>query len=565
MMSGEAFRIGLHCLLILLPLLSTLACSGSEEEGCSCARASRPSIDITELSAVELQDAMSGGRLNAVQLVNGFLDRIEAYDSSGPAIRAMITVLDRNEALRLAEALDDERRESGPRSMLHGIPVILKDSIDMEGFPTSGGTTVLEDAYPTNDAFLAERLRKAGAIVLGKTNLDELQKGGVGLSTLGGQTLNPYVPNRIPGGSSAGSAAGIAANFAVVGIGADTQGSIRFPAMHNNICALRPTRGLVSGGGSLPGSVMHEVKGPMTRTMTDLALVLDAIAGADPEDPITSLGEPHIPDQGYSSFLEEDGLEGARIGYIGNFIHIPSEQRNESTAQVLEVSEQVLIDLKHAGATLVRIDLTQDHLLFEKVGEALGGGAIGKQRLLWDRYLSELHASPFRGYYDFLGQGMSQLFLKQPALQKLINRGAMLLGAVETYDPGIEAARNQKQVEIQQDIAAYMDSEDLRVDAILITAFATMPLWAADGGLRSESPNPSFPFLENDIIIGLSSYIGLPSLVLPGGFTPGGVPIGFQLVGRAFSEERLIAIGYAYEQATLHRRLPELTPALPCL
>jgi Asp-tRNA(Asn)/Glu-tRNA(Gln) amidotransferase A subunit family amidase len=555
-------RFGLNCLLTFLAFLLVIGCGSDEEEGCIDTNASRPTIDITEKSVDELQDAMSECQVNAVQLVNGFLERIETYDSSGPRIRSMITVMDRNEALRLAKALDKERRASGPRSMLHGIPVLVKDSIDVEGLPTSGGTTVLKDAHPANDAFLVNRLKEAGAVVLGKTNLDELQKGGVGLSTLGDQTLNPYAPNRIPGGSSAGSAAGIAANFAVIGIGADTQGSIRYPAMHNNLCALRPTRGLISGHGSLPGSVMNEVKGPMTRTMCDLAHTLDVISGRDPEEPITSLGEPHIPEGGYRSFLDADGLEGARIAYIGNFIHIPSSQINESTAQVLEVSNQVLADLERAGATLVRIDLTEEHLFFEKIGEMFGTGSIGKQRLLWDRYLSDLNGVTFNHYRDFLVQGMSQLFLKQPPLERIVNRGAMLLSAFETYDPDIEAAKNQKQLEIQEDLAAYMDSEDLRVDAILITSYSKMPLRAADGGLKPEPSDLSFPFLVNDILIGLSSYTGLPSLVLPAGFTSDGVPIGFQLVGRAFSEARLIEMGYAYEQTTMHRRLPNLTPVL---
>jgi Asp-tRNA(Asn)/Glu-tRNA(Gln) amidotransferase A subunit family amidase len=549
--------------LAFLIVFIVTGCGNGGEDSCTNPSGS---IDITEKTVVELQDAMSECQVNSVQLVNGFLDRIEAYDQSGPVVNAMITVVDREQALEQAQALDEERNESGPRGMLHGIPVIVKDAIDVEGLPTSGGTTMLPDAYPPDSAHLVAQLEQAGAIVLGKTNLDEFQQGGWGLSTLGGQTLNPYDSDRSPGGSSAGSAAGIAANFAVIGIGADTQGSIRFPAMHNNLCGLRPTRGLIGGSGGMPSSVIAEVKGPMTRTMTDLAHTLDIIAGFDPDDPISSRGESHIPSEGYASHLDPDGLQGARIGYIGNFVHLPPDTVNEPTGQVLEVSNQLLSDLEQAGATLVRIDLTEEHFIFEMVGEIPTMGGIGKQRLLWDEYLATLSGVSFTDFQDFVNQGTSQFFLNHPLIERTIHVATLQAKASETYDPAMEAAKNEKQLELQEAFAAWLDSQELDVDAVLVIFPGKMPVKGPDGHFTSDGSGGASPGIPgDDLRLGLSSYLGLPTLILPAGFTSDGIPIGFHLIGRAFSESRLIEIGYSYEQATGHRRLPGLTPALSSL
>ena len=227
-------------------------------------------FDSLEKNVVELQEAMAEGRTNSEELIEWSLNRIQRYDDT---LKALITVIKRSEALDLARQLDRERGQSGPRSYLHGIPVIIKDSLDVIGMPTTGGTLVFKDNVSNRDAFLVDKLKQAGAIIVGKGNLDELQLGTLGYSTAGDYTSNPYASNFTPGGSSAGPGVGIASGFAVIGIGADSSGSIRIPSANNNLCGLRPTRGLVSNHGSVPGSIAM-AQGPMTRTMTDLAHTL---------------------------------------------------------------------------------------------------------------------------------------------------------------------------------------------------------------------------------------------------------------------------------------------------
>jgi len=344
-------------------------------------------FDILEKNVAELQEAMAEGRISSVELVAWSLDRIQRYDYT---IKALITLIDRREAFDLAGQLDRERQQSGHRSSLHGIPVIVKDSLDVTGMPTTGGTSVFINHDSKRDAFLVHKLKEAGAIIIGKGNLDELQIGTLGYSTAGDFTKNPYAPNFTPGGSSAGPAVGIASGFAVIGIGADSNGSIRIPSANNNLCGLRPTRGLVSNHGSIPGSIAM-AQGPMTRSMTDLAHTLDIIAGHDAQDPITERSRGRIPPEGYSAFLDKESLNGAVIGYVSNLIEIPADKVGEDMAQVLAVSKQVLEDLKAAGAQLVRLDVTtpEDKILIDLIDGFNGIESVNKARYRWERYLAD--------------------------------------------------------------------------------------------------------------------------------------------------------------------------------
>ena len=255
-------------------LAAILAAALAAACGSSSEPATSPRFEVMERTIPELQDAMAAGRVTSRELVEQYLARIEAYDQRGPSLNAMISL--NAAALEEADALDEERASRNVRGPLHGVPVVVKDNYDMVGLPTTAGSVALADWYPPDDAYQVARLKEAGAVIIGKTNMHELAYGIETISSLGGQTRNPYDPTRNPGGSSGGTGAAVAANFAVAGMGSDTCGSIRIPSFHHALVGLRGTRGLSSRDGIIPLALTQDIGGPLTRTVTDLALVLDA-------------------------------------------------------------------------------------------------------------------------------------------------------------------------------------------------------------------------------------------------------------------------------------------------
>src|SRR5258708_942186 len=266
---------------------------------------------LEEATVESIHAAFANKTLNCTTLVKSYLARIEAYDKQGPALRAIITV--NPEALSLAAKQDKQYKDSKGRvGPLHCIPIILKDNYNTHDMPTSGGNVAMKNSIPASDAFTVEKMRKAGALILAKANLQEFARGGVSISSLGGQVLNPYDLTRTPGGSSGGTGAAIAANFAVLGLGSDTGQSVRSPASANNLVGVRPTRGLVSRAGVIPNSYTQDELGPITRTVTDAAKLLDIMVGYDPKDPITAFGVGRTP-ASYAAGLNAHALKGARI------------------------------------------------------------------------------------------------------------------------------------------------------------------------------------------------------------------------------------------------------------
>src|SRR5437867_12698195 len=261
--------------------------------------------------------AFAAGKITCVQLVRAYLNRIEAYDHRGPALNAIITINPK----ALEQAAEMDRLAPANKltlRALHCIPIVLKDNYDTADMPTTGGSLTLAESVPPRDAFVVKKLREAGALILAKANLTELARGGTTVSSLGGQTRNPYDLTRTPGGSSGGTGAAIAASFAITGTGSDTGQSIRSPASAQSLVGLRPTRGLISRSGIIPYSTTQDEAGPITRTVEDAARMLDAMVGYDPDDPITAFGVPKIP-KTYAAFLDRDGLRGARIGVLMDF------------------------------------------------------------------------------------------------------------------------------------------------------------------------------------------------------------------------------------------------------
>ncbi|BCB78095.1 hypothetical protein Pflav_045050 [Phytohabitans flavus] len=297
---------------------------------------------LEEATVASIHQAFKSGKLTCSQLIDGYLTRILAYENQGPAINSLISVA--VDAKAQAKALDAKyKRQHGRVGPLHCIPVILKDNIDTKDMPTTGGSKTLITPLPAKDSYIAKAFRDDGAIILGKGNMDEWAHGGrAGYSSAGGQTLNPYDLSRSPAGSSGGPAAAIAANFAVLSIGSDTGGSIRGPVNAESLAGMRPTLGLVSRAGIIPFSSTFDSAGPMTRTVTDSALVLNTIAGYDPADPATKQSQGKIPSD-YTKYLKKDSLKGARIGVLRNYV-------NAANAPMMDAAIQ---QMRQLGATVV--------------------------------------------------------------------------------------------------------------------------------------------------------------------------------------------------------------------
>jgi amidase len=304
-------------------------------------------VELMEATVPQLRAGLTAGTITSRDLVTMYLARIDAYDQRGPALNA-ISVTNSN-ALAEADARDNERRASASRGALHGIPIIVKDNYDTADLQTAAGSRSLAGWVPPDDAFLVKKLHEAGAVIIAKSNMHEFAYGITTVGSLFGQTRNPYALDRNPGGSSGGTGAAIAANFAAVGMGSDTCGSIRIPASHNSLVGIRGTQGLASRTGIIPLSSTQDIGGPIARTVTDLAIVLDAIVGYDPADPQTASSIGNIP-KSYTDFLQLTALQGARIGLLTALLGT-----DPADADVASVVRAAVGQLKGQGAEIVDI------------------------------------------------------------------------------------------------------------------------------------------------------------------------------------------------------------------
>src|SRR6202790_4526974 len=305
------------------------------------------SFNLMETSLTDIQKAMQACTLTCHDLVQQYLDRIHAYDQQGPAIDSMLYI--NPASLQQADALDQEFHRVHQLKPLGCVPVVLKDNFDTADMPTTAGAVTLKGAQPEKDAFAVKRLRDAGALILGKANLQEFASGGISVSSLGGQVKNPYDLTRTPGGSSGGTATAVASNFATAGTGSDTGGSIRSPASADNLVGLRPTRGLISRDGIVPVSFTQDTIGPITRTVADTAKLLDVMVGYDPNDPVTAFSVGNIP-KTYTAFLQ-NGLKGARLGVLTTLFGSGPEYE-----QVNKVMAKAIDAMKQQGAVIVRVE-----------------------------------------------------------------------------------------------------------------------------------------------------------------------------------------------------------------
>ena len=486
------------------------------------------SIDFDAATIADINAAFDSGTLTSESLTQMCLARIAAFDRKGPSLHAVMTL--NPKAVEQARALDVERKTKGRRSPLHGIPVVLKDNYDTFDMPTTGGSVLLEGSMPSKDAFVVKKLRDAGAIVIAKSNMHEFARGITTLGSLFGQTRNPYMLDRNPGGSSGGTGAAIAANFAAVGMGSDTCGSIRIPASHNSLAGIRGTQGLASRTGIVPLSTTQDIGGPIGRSVTDVAIVLDAIVGYDPTDPQTAASIGHVP-KSYTDFLQLGGLRGARVGALTSLFGT-----DPADAEVATVVRAAINQMKAQGAELVDVTIPGlNELLMDRVN----GFLILTQDFKFDfnAYLAARPTAPVRTLEEVLASGKYH-----PSLETGLRNSQ----AVESRDTKEYLEHIVKRDTLRQAILKAM--ADHRLDAL---AYPTIRRKANVAGQAQAGTNCH-----------LSANSGLPAIVVPGGFTPDGLPVGVELLGRAWSEPLLIKLAYAYEQATRHRRPPASTPTL---
>ena len=503
------------------------------------AKAKPETFQIVETSIDQIHAAFRAGRLTARQLVQAYLDRIEAYDKHGPLIHSMITV--NPLALNDADRLDAQFRTSGLVGPIHGIPIVVKDEIDTAGMPTTLGTLVFKDYRPPRDAFVVETLRKAGAIILGKTTLSEFA-GGDTYGSMFGVTRNPYDLERTVGGSSGGSGAALAANFSAVALGEETAASIRRPGGWNAVVSLRPTPGLVSRSGMWDGYPRPNAQmGPMARTVRDLAQLLDVMVGYDPEDPITALGVGRAPDS-YTRFLDQAGLKGARIGVLRVPLGRNSEPESEDFQKVDRVFQENVSELKAAGAVIV------DPIVIPDLNTLMNtrGNDPDSVDAAMTLYLNRNPNSPYRTREDIANA---------PDMEKSIpsSKAARWKNPRPAADWAQYARYVQAREQLMINIAAVM--VDNRLDAIVHKTVEHQP------GLIKDAINP--PYTGAKGVPRLNTFlIYAASMTVPSGFTPDKLPVGLTFFGMPYSEPALLKLAYAYEQSTHHRIPPSTTPAL---
>ena len=510
----------------VLCLLAFGAASGALEARQRRAATPPPVVlfDVHEKSIVELQEAQTAGRVTAVGLVRAYLARIEAYDQAGPALNAIVTLNPR--ALDDAEALDRERATQGPRGPLHGIPVLVKDNYDTVGMLTSGGTLGLATLQPTADAFQVQRLRAAGAVILGKTTMHELAAGITTISSYTGQTRNPYDLMRVPGGSSGGTGAAVAASFAAAGMGSDTCGSIRIPAANQNLVGLRATRGLSSRTGVMPLSDTQDVAGPLARTVTDLAIVLDATVGPDPADAITRDAAAHVP-RSYRDGFATASLKGARIGVLRALMSTGPEDD-----EVASLVTKALDQMKAQGAEVV-------DAVVPGLDDLLRDGSVIADEFKFDlaAYLAKQPNAPVTSLGEILERGLHHDQLE--ATFRLRN------------SPAVRESEHYRQALVKRRalagaVAATMEGQKL--DVLVYPTLRRKPTLIGEPQIGTTCQ--------------LSASTGLPAISVPAGFTVDGLPVGLEMLGAAFAEPRLLDLAYAWERAASPRRAPFSTPPL---
>jgi amidase len=499
------------------------------------------SFELDEFTVSELQNLMESKKASCKEIVKLYLDRIESIDRKGPTLKS---ILETNpDAMQIAETLDREREEKGPRGPLHGIPIVLKDNIDTnDKMTTTAGSLALEGSVPLQDSFVAEQLRKAGAVLLAKANLSEwanfrAERSSSGWSGRGGQCKNPYALNRNPCGSSSGSAVAASANLCAGAIGTETNGSIVCPSNSNGVVGIKPTVGLISRSGIIPISHTQDTAGPITRTVTDAVTILSALTGVDPRDPATELSSSHL-NKNYSDPMKSSSLQGLRIGVGRQYFGF-----HEKVDAVMEDSIRVLEKL---GATI--IDKTE-------IPNRRAVNSPSFQVLLYEfkadlnRYLEELGPeAPVKSLEEIIRFNEENADREMPYFGQELFIQAQEKGPL-TDKPYLEALEKARSLSREKGLDTVMAEKEL--DAILAPTGG--PAWVTD-------------LINGDHFSGGSSsaaaVAGYPNITVPAGFVHD-LPVGISFFSTAWNEIVLIQIAYAFEQATKIRKSPKFLPTLP--
>jgi Asp-tRNA(Asn)/Glu-tRNA(Gln) amidotransferase A subunit family amidase len=492
-------------------------------------------FQLVEASISDIHKAMQAGTLTCHGLVQQYLDRIAAYDKRGPSVNALLYINPR--ALQQADAMDAEFKQTRKLKPLACVPIVLKDNFETADMPTTAGSILLKGLQPVKDGFAVSKLRENGALILGKANLQEFASGGISVSSLGGQTKNPYDLTRTPGGSSGGTGAAVASNFAAAGMGSDTGGSIRSPSSANNLVGIRPTTGLISRDGIVPVSVTQDTIGPMTRNVGDCARMLDAIAGYDPNDPVTALSVGHVP-KTYTAYLE-NGLKGARLGLFKNLFG-----QGPDSEEVNRVLSNAIEALKEQGAVIVPVeDLAIDPDNFN-----------ANVRLNEFEFQSDINH-----YLEIKGSSVPVHSLAEIIESGQYDKATLtkFFANVRSHPDGFNdpayKERRIKMEEIKIEVANLMAQNQLDALVFPHQKILVVPI--------GEMNQPGI----NGVV---ASLAGFPSIVVPAGFSaptrnaPAGVPVGIEFLGWPWGEPELLKIAYGFEKATHARRPPESTPAL---
>ncbi|WP_251032348.1 amidase family protein [Mesobacillus foraminis] len=487
--------------------------------GASAKSASQKTFNVEEATIEDMQKALQSGEITSVELTQMYLDRIAKYDKGGPRINSILEV--NPDALEIAEEMDENRKGKGNSGDLYGIPVIVKDNIDTaDGMHTSAGSIALANNYAAEDSFVAKQLREAGAIILGKANMTEFANfmtSGMpaGYSSRGGQVLNPYGRGIYsPGGSSAGTGAGIASNLAAAGIGTETSGSILSPASANSLVGIKPTVGLVSRTGIIPIAHSQDTAGPMTRTVEDAAIVLNAIASVDEKDEATKTSIGNVPED-YTKFLKKNGLKGARIGVDRSFLSGMSEEEKA----IIDVAIQ---DMKDKGAVIVD-NITVPRQSFNSI-------------VLQHEFKHDLNAYLSNLSEDVPVHSLEELieFNKQHTETALKYGQTLLISSQAMSDDPLDPRYLEHR------------ATDYRISATEGIDVA-MAEYELDALLFANNRGAAMP-----------AKAGYPSVTVPAGYTKANKPVGVTFTAKAYSEPKLIELAYSYEQATKHRMAPAL-------
>ena len=492
-----------------------------------------PAFRLEETTIADVHAAFRSGDLTCRELVSAYLARIDAYDKKGPAINSLVVV--NPDALRLADSLDARFRDHGATGPLHCIPMIVKDNFETRDLPATAGSLSMQGFISTKDAFQVRRIRDAGAVVLAKSNMAEwaFTPYETVSSILPGYTKNPYMLDRVTAGSSGGTAAAVAANLGESGLGTDTGNSIRGPSAHQALVGIRSTMGLTSRAGVVPLSYAADIAGPMARTVSDAAAILQVVAGYDPDDRVTEAARGRaIPD--YSRSLVRDGLRGARLAILRQ-----AYVRATLDAEVDAVFGKAIADLRAQGAVVI------DSLPMPVLDSVFAQRREGCNRFKHDLeqwMASTGNSTPVKSLDEVV---RSRRF--HPTVQPRLEF-AQRATAPPDSQPGCAQAE-QLRADVRRILGEAMDR--LRLDALVYPTWSNPPRLIGD---------LNTPHGDNSQVF--SPLTGWPAISVPMGYTRGVLPAGMTILGRAWSEPTLIRFAYAYEQATFHRRPPASTPPL---